>query len=95
MANNKKLYIKILNDFYTNYKDLKLENLDNKELERVAHTIKGLSANIGAKELSDISKEIEETLNTNLFPNFYIELNKILDELKDLEQEKQNTNFRN
>jgi PAS domain S-box-containing protein len=84
LANNKKLYLKILNDFYTNYKDIKLEALAEEELQRVAHTIKGLSATIGATSLSDISKEIEHTLNQNLFSQFYEELNQVLDELKDL-----------
>ena len=92
MMNNKKLYMKILNDFYTNNKDLspvglipcgKLEYLDDKELERVAHTIKGISGNIGATSLSEISGKLETTLDKNLFDKFYQELNKVLDELKD------------
>jgi len=84
MANNNKLYLKILNDFYNNYKDVKLEKLDEKELKMVAHTIKSLSANIGAKSLSAITKEIEKTLNKELFTSFYHELKKVMDELKDL-----------
>ena len=84
MAGNKKLYLKILNDFYNNNKDLKLEELDNTKLERVAHTIKGLAANIGANTLSNIAKELEITLNKELFSKFYKELNIVLEELKDL-----------
>jgi len=84
MADNKKLYLKILNDFYANNKDLRLEGLDDKELQRVAHTIKGLSANIGANSLSKVSKELEETLSKDLFDKFYNELSVVLDELKDL-----------
>jgi HPt (histidine-containing phosphotransfer) domain-containing protein len=86
MANNKRLYLKILNDFKSNYKDVKLENLEDKELERVAHTIKGLSANIGANNLSEIAKEIEQTLNKDLFERFYKELNLVIDELENLIQ---------
>jgi CheY-like chemotaxis protein len=82
LANNKKLYLKILNDFYNNYKDIKLEELNNEELKRVAHTIKGLSASIGAKSLSAISEELETTLSKNLFDKFYKVLNKVLDDLK-------------
>ena len=82
LANNKKLYLKILNDFYNNQKDLKLESLDEDEIKRVIHTIKGLSANIGATVLNQISIEIEDCWNKELFPKFYEELNKVLDELK-------------
>jgi len=85
MANNKKLYLKILNDFYTNHKDLRLEGLDDKELERVVHTIKGLSANIGAVALNRIAMELEDTLDRDLLPKFYKELDIVLEELKDLD----------
>ena len=91
MNHNKKLYLKILNDFYFNNKDLKLVNLDDKELERVAHTIKGISGNIGASSLATISNELETTLNKDLFNKFYEELNKVLDELKDIELQNRNT----
>ncbi len=86
MAGNKELYLKILSDFYKNNKELKLENLENKELTRVLHTIKGLSANIGAKNLSSIAKELEFSLDKELFPYFYVELNKVLEELKGIEE---------
>ena len=81
MAENKKLYLKILNDFYNNQKDLKLEDLDNDELILIVHTIKGLSSNIGAIALSEISQKIETSLDKRLFPQFHLELNKVIDEL--------------
>ena len=84
MGGSKKLYIKILNDFYTNYKDLKLEELNDEEFARVTHTIKGLSKNIGAKNLSLISEELDDTQDKNLFPKFYKELFLVLDELKQI-----------
>lgn len=87
MAGNKKLYLKILNDFYINYKDLKLENLKNEELTRLFHTIKGLGANIGATTLSDIASKLEVTQDSGLYPKFYEKLNNVLDELKDLKIE--------
>ena len=83
LSNNKKLYLKILNTFYNDHKNLKLENLDNKELKRVLHTIKGLSANIGAVNLNIITEELENSSDKELFSKFYDELNKVLDELKD------------
>ncbi len=92
LAKNKRLYLKILNDFYENNKNLKLENLNEIELERTVHTIKGLSANIGALGLNSVAKELEYTLNKELFGSFYDELQKVLDELKDVKNEKLNTN---
>ena len=86
MANNKKLYIKILKDFYINYKDLKLEELDDIELRRVAHTIKGLSLNIGANSLNLISKEIETTSDKNLFIKFNDELSNVLEDIKSIKE---------
>jgi len=86
MGGNKKLYLKILNDFHHNYDDLKLENFNEIELKRTLHTLKGLTANIGAKKLSDISKEIEKTLDKKLFTLFYDELYKVIDELKHIQQ---------
>ena len=94
LAGNKKLYLKILKDFYHKYKDLKLDSLIDEELLRIVHTIKGLSANIGADNLNKIVTEIEETQNISqqsdidssrgeLFVKFHKVLDKILDEIKE------------
>ena len=92
MAGNKQLYLKILKDFYQRYQILEFENLDLEEFRRVIHTLKGLSANIGAKYLSKLSKEIETTLDKDNFSKFYAEFYKVLYELKSikLEIKKQN-----
>ena len=87
MAGDKELYLKILNSFYRKYKDLKLENLSNDEIQVVLHNIKGLSANIGANRLSEILKEAEDSIT--LDENFYKELNKVLEELKFLKKNKE------
>ena len=92
MAGNKKLYLKILNNFYIDNHNLQLETLDKDELERMLHTIKGLSANIGANSLRDITKKIEDTHDILLFPKFYIELNKVLDDLNQLKTEDKKLN---
>ena len=81
MAGNRELYKKILQKFYNNYKDIELEALEDKELQRVTHTIKGLSANIGAVALSEISKDIEESLDRTLFFKFYDALTPVMKEL--------------
>ncbi len=90
MSNNKKLYI--LNDFYITNKDLKLEELNDNDLERAAHTIKSLSLSIGAKSLSEIAAKLESTLDKKLFSIFYKELYSVIDELKIVEIKKDNDN---
>lgn len=85
LAGNKKLYLKVLNAFYNDYNDLNLEELNLENLIRITHTIKGLSASMGAINLSEIAKEIENTQNKNLFPQFYEELNRVCDELSSLQ----------
>ena len=91
IAGNKKLYLKILKDFKDEYQNLlpvgltpcgKLEELNSDAFKRVIHTMKGLSANIGANELHIILKELDENQNRNLLPILYKELNRVVDELK-------------
>jgi len=81
LAWNKRLYLKILNDFRNNYHSLELEKMDDEEFSRTIHTIKGLSANIGASSLSDIAKQIEETLDRDTLDEFYNSLNRLMEEL--------------
>ncbi len=81
MAGNKKLYLKILHDFYNNQKGLNLDKLSNDEFKLAIHTIKGLSANIGAVELNDILKELDTTGDKTLLPKFYEKLYMVIDEL--------------
>ena len=90
LAGNKKLYMKILKDFYADYKNLKLEDLKDEDLKRKIHTLKGLSANIGAKELYNITKEIDETKNKFLYNKLYSKLKLVLDELQIISFEKAN-----
>ena len=93
LAENKTLYIKLLHQFYNKTKDLKLEDLNDEDLKREAHTIKGLSANLGALELSSVAKELELTLDKELFNIFYIQLDKVLDELKDIKYTEDDENI--
>ena len=66
-----------------NFKDIKLETLDDADLQRSAHTIKGLAAAVGATQLQTIAKEIEESLNPELFQSFYELLNALLSEIEE------------
>jgi two-component system, sensor histidine kinase and response regulator len=64
-SNNRKLYRDILNKFYRDYSVMTaqikaaLENGDHELAQRLAHTIKGVSGNIGAQDLYKISSELE------------------------------------
>ena len=93
LAHNKKLYIKILKDFYINYSNLNLDTFSSENFKIAIHTIKGLSANIGATALHMVAKELDETQNKNLLPKFYKELNLVLDELKDIENSIKESNL--
>ena len=71
MAGNKKLYQKILRKFYTTQKDsaelirshLKESNLV--EAEMIAHTVKGVAANVGYSALEIAAGELNQALKTN------------------------------
>ncbi len=84
MGNSKSLYLKILNDFRDNYTNYNIDTLNDSELARAIHTIKGISANIGAVELYETSQELERTQDRDLLATFYRKLNLVIDELKDL-----------
>ncbi|MEA3315468.1 MAG: response regulator, partial [Campylobacterota bacterium] len=81
LIGNNKLYIKILEKFFTDYKELNLNNLDEENYKRVLHTIKGISASIGAMQLNIISKELEVSYSNFLVNKFQDELKLIINEL--------------
>ena len=83
---NKKLYLKILLSFYNNYKKLDLLSLTKEEFERTIHTLKGLSANIGAKRFYNIVKEITTIKQSDLIAQFNEQLEIILEELRALKE---------
>jgi signal transduction histidine kinase/CheY-like chemotaxis protein/HPt (histidine-containing phosphotransfer) domain-containing protein len=83
LAGNKKLYLKILNDFKENYKDINLSTTEMTNFMLLTHTIKGLSANIGAKSLHVITEKLDNTQNEELLPKFYEELKIVTDELEE------------
>ncbi|MEA1916118.1 MAG: response regulator, partial [Campylobacterota bacterium] len=83
LAGNRKLYLKILKDFKENYSNLELEKLNAEEFKRATHTIKGLSANIGAMELNKVAKELDETQSKELLPELYKKLKVVIDELNE------------
>ncbi len=62
-AGNAKLYKKVLLDFLNNQKQTTPLSMPNDELLRWLHTIKGLSANLGAMVLSQAAEKAETSLS--------------------------------
>jgi CheY-like chemotaxis protein len=69
VGGNKKLYVKLLNDFATNYQPYAIniqKAIAEQKIEeaiRLAHTLKGVSGNISAHEVFSLSEQIEKALN--------------------------------
>jgi polar amino acid transport system substrate-binding protein len=74
------LYEKLLGDFANNYGNLKIFPQDE-DFKRSIHTIKGLSAAIGAKKLSELSKALEDDPNAENLASFQELLNLVCDEI--------------
>ena len=97
---NKKLYRKLLCDFYKNNKNIKQEiekiinSGDLKLAERSVHTVKGVSSTIGANGLAEVSQPLEtelrsgnENIDEKLWDDFWSHLDAILSVVKQLESE--------
>ena len=89
--NNKhKLYLSILEKFYTNNQQFceELRNLIKEEdfetAKRVAHTFKGVTGSIGADTLHSLSKSVEECIMDKDTGKFEMELGILEAELKEL-----------
>jgi HPt (histidine-containing phosphotransfer) domain-containing protein len=78
-----KLFLKIINNFFIEYQNFDTSNMNLEEMKLAFHTIKGLSANIGATNLSKYSLELEVSFSEDLLKEFNNELNLVL---KDIEK---------
>jgi CheY-like chemotaxis protein len=97
VAGNTKLYKNILNKFYCDYpavpEEIKdaLDKGDQELAQRLAHTVKGVAGNIGAKDLSGPAGELEVAIKHQktdeyeaLLAGFADALNVVLHSLKDV-----------
>lgn len=94
---NEKLYRILLSNFYQTNKDTKLEiekafnDGDVKLAERLVHTVKGVSATIGATQLADVSQPLEtelhngEAIADKVWEEFWVSLDQVLMAVKQLE----------
>ncbi|MDF1882569.1 response regulator [Sulfurimonas sp. SAG-AH-194-C21] len=85
LGDNRKLYVKILHNFVKNYQGIVLNELSQEQRERVLHTMKGLSVNLGAIALNMIIKKLEANSSSKkLEAQFYKELEVVTQEIQKL-----------
>ena len=88
MADDRELYLSILDSFYQSYVDFNIENIDKKEFHILIHTLKGLCATIGAYELHKIVTQLDKADDSSLYEALTNELYNVLAELKSIEYDK-------
>ncbi|MEA2028110.1 MAG: response regulator, partial [Campylobacterota bacterium] len=81
LVGNTKLYLKLLHNFLNDHRDFNIQDLNQTMLERKLHTLKGLSASIGAVSLHKAIKKLEATQEPFYINAFSQELQKVVDEL--------------
>jgi PAS domain S-box-containing protein len=81
LLNNSELYHKILKNFLKDYGHVDLKKLSDEEYNRILHTLKGLSANIGAMTLYQTIQELEKAPHQSLIDRFQKDLKSVTDEL--------------
>lgn len=82
VMNSVDIYIQILKGLIK-YKDLNYENMNDEEFKRTMHSIKGLSASAGALYISEMAKDLEETLDRGLLSEFVMSLNETIAEIEE------------
>jgi two-component system sensor histidine kinase/response regulator len=99
VGENEKLYRKLLGKFLESNKDVVSEirkNLEDGDMEtaaRLAHTVKGVSGNLGAERLFSVAAELEKSIMQgemesleSLVENFESHLNVVMDGIQALEE---------
>ena len=93
LAGNKKLYLDLLKQFHNNYKNFindlvnEFDANDRESSVRKAHSLKGVSGNIGAENIFEKSKILEEKLKSDFIPRkentheINLEIDKVIKEL--------------
>ncbi len=85
LMDNEELYLKLLSDFLDSYKSFDFNSIDEEEFYRVVHTIKGVSASLGATNLHRVSAALNKENNVDNFKVFQYELNLVLNELSHID----------
>lgn len=87
IGGNARLYLQILRNFYNQYLDFKIDEKDAETFNMQLHTLKGLSASIGALSLNEVLKRVDASRDNALLKLLYVELNLVIDELAALHTE--------
>ena len=82
LGGKRKLYIKVLEDFRDKYEKIDFNDLNTSAFKREIHTLKGLSANIGAMSLHAIVNSLNEREERGDLGALYGELSLVIDELE-------------
>lgn len=93
LDNNKRIYHNLLRRYYNEYESVAnvintyISDKDYKSIRNIVHKIKGLSLNIGSKQLYEMTITLEKELDENIYNdkkvlNFIEFHNKILKEIK-------------
>jgi PAS domain S-box-containing protein len=64
------------------YKNLDFNNLNDEELKRTIHSLKGLCGSAGALELAELAIDIEKSFDKDKLEIFKMKLNEIIDEVE-------------
>ena len=79
---NKKLYLKILNNFLERYRDFEINSLNEEKLKDTIHTMKGLSSTLGMISLSRLAKIINDNPTPERLLAFSKALSLVIHELQ-------------
>mgnify|MGYP000433100489 CR=1 FL=1 len=86
-SNNEHLYLKTLHSFARKYSSDTELSMDQEDIERVVHTIKGLSANLGAMALHKAALEFEQFPQEMTLKQVESELSHVVTEINQHEGE--------
>ena len=81
---NASLYLKILNRFVERNETLNLNHLNDNELKKTLHTLKGLTSTLGMLPLTAIIKQLEIKSDKILINNFTQEMSEVITNIKNI-----------
>ncbi|MCG8634295.1 MAG: response regulator [Desulfobacterales bacterium] len=99
LMGDKRLYLKILRDFAGEYADAardldRMLKEDEAAARLLAHTLKGLAANIGAGDLHRVMAKLDLTLDPALIPDMEMHLARVVTEIEEYDPGKDDVSGR-
>ncbi len=90
LRGNRKLFKRLLNDFYQNYRNaahdirMALNEKDVEKAQLLVHTLKGIAGNLSALCLQDTARDLENALRQKYFDNVNVLIDKLENSLTQL-----------